>query len=329
MIGVAVLLVVGIAGSVYMGARARNTAIKTTVDQATEIADNSLGLVFRPEDLTAPVPSSRATDLTTKINSVVTDPSSFDSVTLWSQDGQILYSTNGRIGNTLDGERDTIREALRGKAQTSTDGAEFSVMIPLQLHSGVGEPTAVEMTTAATPITSASGPWNTNGVFLAHGPRHRRVPPLPHDPPRRERAPGCRHSADGIPARAGRPPGGHPADHRPLPRTPRRERGTAPSRGSGTRRRGAARGAPGSVSQDPGRPPRGGASRAGAGGRLSTRSTCPRGVGGHRAACPGLRAEGPRSSNRSSGPSKRSIGSWPSSLPIPNSSHGRTTSSRR
>jgi hypothetical protein len=167
LIGVAVLLVVGIAGSVYMGARARNTAIKTTVDQATEIADNSLGLVFRPEDLAAPVPSSRATDLTTKINSVVTDPSSFDSVTLWSQDGQILYSTNGRIGNSLDGERDTIREALRGKAQTSTDGGEFSVMIPLQLHSGVGEPTAVEMTTAATPITSASGPWNTNGVFLA------------------------------------------------------------------------------------------------------------------------------------------------------------------
>ncbi len=167
LIGVAILLVVGIAGSVYMGARARNTAIKTTVDQATEIADNSLGLVFRPEDLAAPVPAARATDLTTKINSVVTDPSSFDSVTVWSQDGQILYSTNGRIGNTLDGERDRIREALRGKAQTSTDGGEFSVMIPLQLHSGVGEPTAVEMTTAATPITSASGPWNTNGVFLA------------------------------------------------------------------------------------------------------------------------------------------------------------------
>ncbi len=56
LIGVAILLVVGIAGSVYMGARARNTAIKTTVDQATEIADNSLGLVFRPEDLAAPVP---------------------------------------------------------------------------------------------------------------------------------------------------------------------------------------------------------------------------------------------------------------------------------
>ena len=87
------------------GTKNPNEIARTTVDQATEIADNSLGLVFRPEDLAAPVPAARATDLTTRINSVVTDPSSFDSVTVWSQDGQILYSTNGRIGNTLDGER--------------------------------------------------------------------------------------------------------------------------------------------------------------------------------------------------------------------------------
>lgn len=166
LVGLAVLLVVGAAGSWYMGIRARSAAVTAIVDQATTISDRSLGLVFRPDDLTGPATPDRATDLSSRITAVVLDPSSFDSVTIWSQDGQILYSTGGRIGNILDGEKERIKDALRGDPQTQSSGGTFSVMIPLQLRSGVGQPTAVEMTTSSAPVDAAPGPWKTNALFM-------------------------------------------------------------------------------------------------------------------------------------------------------------------
>ncbi len=166
LIGVAILLVLGVAGSLYMGVRAQRTQIRSTINQATAIADNSLGLVFRPDDLAAPSSTERAAELDTKVASSVLNPSGFDSVTLWSQDAQILYSTQGRIGNTLEAERDRIREALRGDAQTQDVGGVFSVMVPLALPSGVGMPSAVELTTSSGPIDAAPQPWRTNAIFL-------------------------------------------------------------------------------------------------------------------------------------------------------------------
>jgi len=166
LIGAAILLVFGVAGSLFMGVRAHTAAVKTVTDQASQIADRSLGLVLRPDDLVAPVSSARATDLDTKIAAVVTDPSTFDSVTIWSEDGEILYSTGGRIGSTIDGEKTTIREALRGAPQTSSSGGAFSVMVPLSLRSGVGPTAAVQMTTPAGPVDGAAAPWRTNALFL-------------------------------------------------------------------------------------------------------------------------------------------------------------------
>ena len=166
LVGVAILLVVGIAGSLYMGVRAQRAQVGAVVDQATNIADRSLGLVFHPDDLTAPVSSARAADLDARVAAAVLDPSSFQSVTLWSQDGQILYSTQGRIGNTLESERDRVRGALRGIPQTQNIGGTFSVMVPLSLRSGVGLPTAVELTTSAGSINAAPQPWRTNALFL-------------------------------------------------------------------------------------------------------------------------------------------------------------------
>jgi hypothetical protein len=166
LVGVAILLVVGIAGSLYMGVRAQRAQVGAVVDQVTNIADRSLGLVFHPDDLTAPVSSARAAELDARVAAAVLDPSSFQSVTLWSQDGQILYSTQGRIGNTLESERDRVREALRGIPQTQNIGGTFSVMVPLSLRSGVGLPTAVELTTSAGAINAAPQPWRTNALFL-------------------------------------------------------------------------------------------------------------------------------------------------------------------
>ncbi len=167
LVGITILIVAGIAASTYLGMRARSTATAAAVEQATTIADRSLGLVFRPEDLAAPASASRASDLTSRITSVVLDPSNFDAVTLWSQNGQILYSTEGGIGTTLEGQRDRIKAALRGRAQTQNADGSFSIMVPLALHSGVGEPSVVEMTTSSAPIDAAPSPWRTNALFLS------------------------------------------------------------------------------------------------------------------------------------------------------------------
>jgi len=161
------LLIIGIIGSVYMGVRAKRNAQDMVVAQAQAIADSSLSLLFQPSDLTAPVSAARADDLTTQIKSVVTDPSDFDSVTMYSPEGTVLYSTDpGRIGNELPGEKDQIKEALKDDPQVSTYQGTVSILLPFQFRSGVGAPAAVELTRSDAPIASADTPWNTNAMFL-------------------------------------------------------------------------------------------------------------------------------------------------------------------
>ena len=166
LIGLAVLLLTGVAGSLVMGAVARNAAIEDSVTQARAIADGSLGLVFRPEDVDAVASDVRTGLLSDQIRSVVIDPSSFDTVTLWSPSAEILYATEeGRIGNRLDGERERIRVALRGSPQTRVSGGIVSVMLPLRFESGVGGPAVVELTTADDRVAAASGPWRAMTLF--------------------------------------------------------------------------------------------------------------------------------------------------------------------
>jgi hypothetical protein len=166
LIGLAVLLLTGVAGSLVMGSVARNAALEDSVTQARAIADGSLSLVFRPDDLDTIASDVRTDVLSDQIRSVVIDPSGFDTVTLWSPSAEILYATEeGRIGNRLDGERERIRVALRGTPQTRVSGGVISIMLPLRFESGVGGPAAVELTTADDHVAAASAPWRAMTLF--------------------------------------------------------------------------------------------------------------------------------------------------------------------
>ena len=255
-ISLAVLLLAGVAGSLVMGARARSAALENAVTQAKAIADGSLSLVFRPDDVDGVAADARADMLSDQIGSVVIDPSDFDTVTLWSPTAEILYATEeGRIGNQLDGERDRIREALRGAPQTRVSDGSVSVMLPLRFESGVGEPATVELTTSDDPVEAAGAPWRTMALFsglvllFAIGlvvwivRRPDRGRSSPRRPAGRDLA---GHEALGGTARRG--PG---ARHEGRGRRP------AHGRGPGTRRRGAPGSAPGPVPQDPRRAPGG------------------------------------------------------------------------
>ncbi|MEX1265135.1 MAG: hypothetical protein WEE66_14580 [Actinomycetota bacterium] len=165
-IGLTILLLTGVLGSLVMGARSRSAALEDTVTQARAIADGSLSLVFRPEDLDAVASAERADALTDQIGMVVIDPSNFETVTLWSPNAEILYATEeGRIGNRLDGERDRIRAAVRGNPQTWVADGIVSVMLPLHFESGVGGPASVELTTSDEPVAAAGGPWRAMALF--------------------------------------------------------------------------------------------------------------------------------------------------------------------
>jgi len=161
------LLVLGIIGSLLMGVHARHSAQDQIVHQAQTITDSSLTLAFTPADLNGPASAARAGQLSTQIQAIVLDPSDFDSVTLYSPEGTILYSTAAsRIGTQLPGEKDSIKEALRGVPLTSEFDGTLSVKLPLRFRSGVGGPAVVELTHPDAPIASAAGPWRTNALFL-------------------------------------------------------------------------------------------------------------------------------------------------------------------
>jgi hypothetical protein len=161
------LLVIGVAGSFWMSIRARATAEERAVEQAQVIADSSLTLVFRPDDLRHDASPERIRELSRSIDDVVLDPSDFDTVTLFSASGEILFSTeDGNIGQRLAGERPRIRTAFRGEPQARLIDETLSVLVGLRFPSGVGGTAAVELSRPADDITGAAAPWRTNMFFL-------------------------------------------------------------------------------------------------------------------------------------------------------------------
>lgn len=150
-----------------MSLRAQATAEDRAIEQAQVIVDSSLTLVFRPDDLERVATGERVQELARSIGDVVVDASDFETVTLFSTAGQILFSTrDGGIGQRLVGERDRIRQAYRGEPQSRLIDDTLSVMVGLHFPSGVGGPAAVELTRRATDIGGAAAPWRTNMFFL-------------------------------------------------------------------------------------------------------------------------------------------------------------------
>jgi hypothetical protein len=163
------LLSLGLIGSFGMSLVARSNAEERVVRQARDIVGDSLTLVFRPDDLNDPASGDRLRELGRTVDDVVVDPSDFRDVTLFSSNGQILFSTrDGLIGNRLAGERERIREAVRGEPQVRFGGGDVSVMVGLRWPSGVRQTAAVELTGSASQIAGAAGPWRTN-MFLLGG----------------------------------------------------------------------------------------------------------------------------------------------------------------
>ncbi|MEX0985619.1 MAG: hypothetical protein WD096_11320 [Actinomycetota bacterium] len=162
------LLVLALAGAIYMAMNARSRATEDVVGQAWSIAEGSLTLAFTPDDLAAPVSPERASELTTQIQAIVVDPSAFDDVTVYSTDAEILYSTReSLISSDLPGLRDDIRDVLRGNAHITSGEGSIGVLLPLRLRSGLGGDAVVQLSRPDDVINAAPGPWRTITMFVA------------------------------------------------------------------------------------------------------------------------------------------------------------------
>jgi chromosome segregation ATPase len=162
------LLVLGVAGSFWMSIRARANAQDRVVEQAEDLVESSLTLVFRPDDLQRDASEERIRELSRAIDDVVFDPTDFETVTLFASTGEILFSTeDGNIGQQLTGERGRIRAAFRGQPQPRLIDDTLLVTVGLRFPSGAGTTAAVELSLAADDIAGAAGPWRTNMFFLA------------------------------------------------------------------------------------------------------------------------------------------------------------------
>jgi hypothetical protein len=161
------LLVLGVAGSFWMSIRSRAAARDRVVEQAEDLVESSLTLVFRPDDLQRDASPERIRELSRAIDDVVFDPTDFETVTLFAASGEILFSTeDGNIGHRLTGERGRIRAAFRGDSQPRVIDDTLFVTVGLRFLSGVGDIAAVELSRPADDIADAAGPWRTNMFFL-------------------------------------------------------------------------------------------------------------------------------------------------------------------
>src|SRR2546428_10413564 len=99
---VAFLLVGGIAGSFVMGSRSLVSAETSATNQAKIVAQKVLPAVITPDDLVAPVSASRAKAIGDQLESQGLATTSINAVTVWKDDGTILFSTaHTKIGTRL------------------------------------------------------------------------------------------------------------------------------------------------------------------------------------------------------------------------------------
>ena len=250
-----VLLIGGIIGSILMGVRAKQTAQDVVVSQARIHRRQFAVARVRAGDLSAPVGTVRAAELTEQIQRVVVYPSHFDSVTVYSPEGTILYS-NEQVGSA------TRSRAPRTRSATCSDGRAVlrpyqgdtvSVMLPLRFQSGVGEPGRRRAPRLRSrPIaTAADRPWNTNAMFLFGLLVRAWVSWSSASPACSRPMKSGREKAGGPPVQSRCPSRRPRRAYRQTPQPGLREEGEARRRGRGPRRcrRGPAHAAAGSVPQ--------------------------------------------------------------------------------
>ena len=171
LLALAVLLVAGAVGSMFMGARAVNDAKAGIVDQARTIVEDSLPVVLGPQDLSSAATDVRADLITDKITPVLLDPTPFDDVAIWSTDGMIVYSTDrSLIGQRPDEARTSVRDATeRGITSTEQSDGMFSVLVPFRLRVDGDINAAIQLARPDDPIVAAGKPWRYNAILMTIG----------------------------------------------------------------------------------------------------------------------------------------------------------------
>ncbi len=164
---VALLMLLGIVGSFLMGARAQSLAQKAATGEARTVAEKVLPAVFTTADLEAPVSATRAKEIADSLDSGGLATTPFSALTVWKDDGTIVYSTDRtQIGKRLPEEAARLRAAEQGTGSSRVVEGSYSTLLPLTLKSGA---TAVaQLDEPYAPLFSGSAkPWRLIAIALA------------------------------------------------------------------------------------------------------------------------------------------------------------------
>jgi hypothetical protein len=169
LVALSVALALAIAGSYYMGGKALEGAKEEAAAQAVGIVDTTLSTLLTPSDLLAPVDAERAKALDEALTETAVT-ASIAGVTIWTDDGVIVYSTDRfAIGDRYPEERDSLARVLRADApKTTVEGDVLEIRLPLRLGAETETSVVAELDKEYGPIWTGSGkPWRMLTIVLS------------------------------------------------------------------------------------------------------------------------------------------------------------------
>jgi hypothetical protein len=157
---VTLLLLVALAGSLFMASRAKTASVSEASTDAELIAQTELATLLEPHDLIAPVTGERAAELGADIDARITSVSAVDAVRIYSSLGRILYADDASIVGTRPSYlRNLTFEVASGEAQTTVRAGMLQTYVPIWLSPG-GTVVVAEMSQALGAIASrAATAW--------------------------------------------------------------------------------------------------------------------------------------------------------------------------
>jgi hypothetical protein len=154
------LLLVAVAGSLFMGTKAKTESVSEASTDAELIAQTELATLLESRDLIAPVTGERAAELGADIDAQIISVSTVDAVRIYSSLGRILYADDPSIVGTRPSYlRNLTFEVASGDAQTQVRSGMLQTYVPIWLSPG-GTVVVAEMSQTLGPIASrAATAW--------------------------------------------------------------------------------------------------------------------------------------------------------------------------
>jgi hypothetical protein len=163
------LLLIGMVASLFLAARAKQSAEAAATARAQVAVQNELAPLLTSSDVAQPATGERYQTLSALVTRRLLSAGSSDGVTLYSADGTVLFGLErGMVGRRVPSLRGRIDGVLRDGRQSEVRGDTFHAFVPLRLRPDEDPVGVVDVTQPYTPLwESASKPWRLASIAFA------------------------------------------------------------------------------------------------------------------------------------------------------------------